>query len=74
MTINQKTKKISFLSPFKKPQYISSGIESIKMLPRHVSYLVGRTALAKLCIGILELDEEMISIRETKLYWLVFEY
>lgn len=69
MPINPTTKKISFLSPFKKPQYISSDIESIKMLPRHVSYLVGRTALAKLCIGILELDEEMISIRETKLYW-----
>lgn len=69
MPFNQRTGKITFVCPFKKPNYISSDIESIKILPSLVSYLVGRTALAKLCVGLLGLDKEMTTIRETKLYW-----
>ena len=66
---NQTTGKIDFNSPFDKPMYISTEIESIKSLPSEASYLVGRTALSKLCIGLLNLNVTMDTIMYTRLYW-----
>jgi hypothetical protein len=69
VAFNKNTSQIVFVSPFVKPAFLSDEVDIVKLLPSRVSYLVGRTALAKLCIGLLGLDKTMDTILNTRLYW-----
>lgn len=69
VAFNKNTSQIVFVAPFVKPAFLSDEVDIVKLLPSSVSYLVGRTAIAKLCIGILGLDKTMDTIMNTRLYW-----